>query len=407
MKNQSIILILVLIILLSSIIPITSSLEVCSNNIIYVDDDGGADYTKIQDAIDNASDGDTIYVYGGFYQERIYIDRSINLNGEDIGDTIIDGGKNGDVIRITKSSVSVSNFTIQNRSIDEVHDGISLSYCYDISIIDNNFIDCGISYGFLTPNIITYRATIKNNIVNDKPLIYLEGIKNEIIDYPTGQIILSDCDNITISNQNISNLHNGIFLFHSNNCTLYKNKITDSSKGIVLYYSIYNNISENILTDNLMGILFGASNHTIFIKNSIESNERGIYDNIYPFVAGSNSIKITKNIIKNNFEGVNLVWSTHAFIEYNNVEDNNYIGIWIGSSSESFIEHNNFYSNNKDVYPMELINTNYTIINENYWGRARIFPKPIYGRIKYREGLFNSISWIFFDWHPVKEPFDI
>jgi len=36
-----------------------------SGTTIYVDDDGGADYTSIQDAIDAASEGDTVYVYSG------------------------------------------------------------------------------------------------------------------------------------------------------------------------------------------------------------------------------------------------------------------------------------------------------------------------------------------------------
>ena len=51
---------------LTTIIPITVSSN-DTKSIIYVDDDGGADYTSIQDAIDNASFGDTIYIYSGIY----------------------------------------------------------------------------------------------------------------------------------------------------------------------------------------------------------------------------------------------------------------------------------------------------------------------------------------------------
>jgi hypothetical protein len=50
---------IILLFLLSSIIPISSSYEVSSNNIIYVDDDGTADYIRIQDAIDYTTDADT------------------------------------------------------------------------------------------------------------------------------------------------------------------------------------------------------------------------------------------------------------------------------------------------------------------------------------------------------------
>jgi hypothetical protein len=38
---------------------------------IYVDHGCGADYTRIQDAIDNASGGDRIYVYSGIYNKNI------------------------------------------------------------------------------------------------------------------------------------------------------------------------------------------------------------------------------------------------------------------------------------------------------------------------------------------------
>ena len=48
---------------------------------ISVDDDGGADYIKIQDAIDNATGDDTIRVHEGIYTESIEINNSIKLIG--------------------------------------------------------------------------------------------------------------------------------------------------------------------------------------------------------------------------------------------------------------------------------------------------------------------------------------
>ena len=52
---------ILLLFLLSTLFPILSGAEILSDKIIYVDDDGTADYTKIQDAIDNASVGDTVF----------------------------------------------------------------------------------------------------------------------------------------------------------------------------------------------------------------------------------------------------------------------------------------------------------------------------------------------------------
>ena len=53
-----------------------------------VDDSGGANYTKIQDAIDNASVGDTILVYSGTYYENVDVNKQLNLIGIEY-----DGGK--------------------------------------------------------------------------------------------------------------------------------------------------------------------------------------------------------------------------------------------------------------------------------------------------------------------------
>lgn len=67
------------------------------NTTIYVDDEGDGDYTSIQDAVNNAVNGSTIYVYSGQYNESIVLSKKINLigieneldSGDDTGKPII------------------------------------------------------------------------------------------------------------------------------------------------------------------------------------------------------------------------------------------------------------------------------------------------------------------------------
>jgi nitrous oxidase accessory protein NosD len=68
---------------------------------IYVDDDGGADYTTIQEAIDAANSGDQVFVYSGTYTEQIVVDKAIDLIGESANLVTIDGGGSGDTVQVT------------------------------------------------------------------------------------------------------------------------------------------------------------------------------------------------------------------------------------------------------------------------------------------------------------------
>jgi len=105
-------------------IPSISSIKVnktikliSKGDILYVGGNGPNNYTKIQDAIENASDGDTVFVYNGMYQESdISVDKGITLFGENKTTTIIDGLWSLVIFFIKVSNVTVRNFTLKNTS---------------------------------------------------------------------------------------------------------------------------------------------------------------------------------------------------------------------------------------------------------------------------------------------------
>ena len=59
---------------------------------LVVDQRGGGDYDNIQDGINNASAGDTVFVKNGVYKEGVYLNRSITLMGEGNAGTVIEDG---------------------------------------------------------------------------------------------------------------------------------------------------------------------------------------------------------------------------------------------------------------------------------------------------------------------------
>ena len=94
------------------IIPISannieSTFRQSSNgNILYVGGSGEGNYTKIQDAIDDACDGDTVFVFDDSspYYGNVVVNKSINLIGEDKNTTVIDGSGVGGVVFVSAVS---------------------------------------------------------------------------------------------------------------------------------------------------------------------------------------------------------------------------------------------------------------------------------------------------------------
>ncbi len=74
---------------------------------------GGADYTRIQDAIDAAEAGDTIFVRSGRYFENLQMKSGISLIGAGPSTTVIDGGGINSTI-IGAAHSLITGFTIQN-----------------------------------------------------------------------------------------------------------------------------------------------------------------------------------------------------------------------------------------------------------------------------------------------------
>jgi parallel beta-helix repeat protein len=71
-------------------------------------------YPSIQEAIKNASDGGSIYVSSGVYNERLVINKTVNMFGENSETTIVDGNGTNTVISIGMPNVNITKFTVEN-----------------------------------------------------------------------------------------------------------------------------------------------------------------------------------------------------------------------------------------------------------------------------------------------------
>jgi len=409
---------------------------------LYVGGSGPGNYTTIQEAVNDASAGDTIFVYNGiYYESHIIINRSMNIIGENKEKTVITDGSGAKILLITGNNVNISGFTIKegymgigiyststkntisnNLFTSNSKYGIYLSSNEHNTIQENIFSDCGADYGdaislqYSNNNIIygnsfsncgisvstSYHNFVENNSVNDKPLVYIEEKSDFDITVNAGQIILINSENVRIKNQNISSINLGIIVYSSNNCLLQNNTITYANIGIYVYQSNGNDIIENNISFCTNGIVFGESHNNIISNNCIFSNNQyGLYFYVEPLVFASNNNSIMFNIIKNNNKGICLISSNFTKILYN-VFTRNDKAIRIYYTKNTSINENNFIENRKDAYFNRCFTNNW---NNNYWDRFRFLPKPIFG-LKTGK-LFPITIGIEFDRNPAQEPYDI
>jgi parallel beta-helix repeat protein len=286
--------------------------DIPSGNIITVDDSGGADYTTIQEAVDNAAGGYTIKVFSGTYNEHVVMDKSLKLIGEDKNTTIVDGSGSGNCINITADNIEISGFTIKNY----IH-GVYVNSS-DGLIIDNNML-----------------------LNNDSCGIFMRYSSNN-----------------TLSN----NYFGKICLFASSNNTLSNNDLY----GISLCYSSNNVLVSNTASNNdLRGICLDHSSNNVLDSNTASNNR---YDGIL-MVASSNNLLSNNTLSNNGFRGIRMFYSSNNVLA-SNTASNNWYGIYLeGSSSSNLIYHNNVIDNYNPAY--DDIGTNQWDngypVGGNYW----------------------------------------
>ncbi|UCF49088.1 MAG: right-handed parallel beta-helix repeat-containing protein [Thermoplasmatales archaeon] len=355
---------------------------ISTSNTLYVGGSGEGNYTKIQDAIDNASDGDTVYVYKGTYYENVLIDKSINLIGEASDTTVIDGNGVGDVVTILVNWVNLSGFTINHSGV-KYNAGIKVkssnnTICDNIISNNDDAIDIWSCSGF---NLIINNAIISNNY----------GISS-----------YSDIGNDTIIGNNISLNNIGIDIHGGADVNIIDNIVNSNQWGIGLSACHNSTIKNNtILSNNGGGIGIDSiwKKEIDIIGNNIQYNKGGIWLYLVKY------INIKYNNIKNNIiHGIEILSGSLISVEINNIT-NNEVGCKLDYCGSMLIRKNNFIKNNNHTVFFWLVNITYYANYWDDWIGVKIkfpffqrFPKMI------RNGITPRIK---FDWHPAKEPYDI
>lgn len=341
-----------------------SSTPITRENWLYVGGSGPENYTTIQNALDNTSDGDIVFVYSGTYSECIHIRKEITLLGESKNSTIIEVQRVNEVVDILANYTSIVEFTIRN---------LNTSGYWIIEMLHVNHV------------------TISKTII--------DGINTH------SGIVLNGANDNMIRQNDFVRCNTAINIFssggYSKNNTIVENNISGNFSGIKITKSDYNNISNNKLVVPKYGIELYESNHNIIRNNVILDANKPIliYGTSSVHIISYNRIENT-NSSKKYDSGIMIDEGYDPYI-LNNIISNYTFGIYLKDTFNSIIEKNNFFNNTVHA---RFFNTGNSIWRNNYWGRSRILPKPIFG-VKDIEEI--RPHFFEFDRHPALKPYTI
>lgn len=271
----------------------------------YVDDDGGVDFITIQDAVDAAIDGDTIYVFEGVYSESVSVIgfTSLTIKAEGAGHSdkvvLVNPTPTGSTIGFTVYSdgVTIEGFEIADTNFGIWFEGsnnkFSNNYIHDIAST-NYWWDGGVGISLWDMDGNSNYNTMTNNVIEDieRTGILLDiawtgggtGINtgnsivgNTISNTPWGAIEVLNAEYTTINHNTISDCgaYGGVALFNaeagveSNYNTIAHNEITGTPLyGHIWIYAWAGSASYNKIHHNTAETLADWGTNNKDFKNS-------------------------------------------------------------------------------------------------------------------------------------------
>ena len=326
-----------------------SSKTISRGQWLYVGGSGSGNYSKIQDAIDASTDGDTVYVYDDSapYHEIININQSVTLLGENQQTTIIDGtGLIDSIITIYAPYVTLHNLTLENAE----REGIMIRGSH--ATISKITIQNSSGYSWIGAITVWWNEHDPVNPINHT-LIH----NNTIMRTWTG-IELTSCDRTLIA--------------------------------------------DNVLVDNVYGIDIAASFHNEITDNSISGCQVGIID----YMGGKNIFH--GNTLSKNVCGMELVCSARDIIEKNNFFNNTQHAFFMKALYLDLAVVRNMLYDHDFYFLLNYRILRPTIWKQNYWNESRILPYIIVGEAVKDPYDPTTITKRFnFDMNPAKGPYAI
>jgi len=256
---------------------------------------------------------------------------------------------------------------------NEIYDneiyGIHSLHSYNNKLRNNTMYDNKYNFRITgeLPKSFDYTHDIDtSNLIEGKSMYYFVEESDKDVPSDAGFVGLVDCENILVSDVNVSKTGSGILLVRTNNSIIKNSVVRDNLHGILALYSNYNTI-ENIYgtrnDDTAVRIEYSRENK-IFLNNLSENSYR-YGDGLELYNCNNHTIG-NNTVNENGGSGINIMVSEHCNVLSNiaNYNHNGY-GVYVGSNSDyNDVNDNILIGNDKSNIALSASQYNH-IINNN------------------------------------------
>lgn len=247
--------------------------------------------SPLQEAINNAQNGDIIELGSGVYEGDIVINKPLTIDGKDKR-AIIKGSGNSNVITIKSPNVKLLNLTIENsgNSHTTVDSAILCDSSNNVEIRNNDIKNSLFGINFKQCNL---SKIVDNNITSKDVDLGLRG----------------DAIRLWYSHENlIENNHiyksRDMVIWYSSNNQIRKNYGEYGRYSLHFMYAGKNLVENNIFRYNSVGIFFMFSSGSL-VKNNLVANSTGAFG-VGIGMKDTSDFTVTDNTLIGNARGLYL-----------------------------------------------------------------------------------------------------
>lgn len=292
--------------------------------------------------VDNANTGDTILLEPGEYEANLLIDKPMTLQG--LQGAIINGGGQGDVLRIRAADVTVRNLRLRNSgsNLTDMNAVIFIEDTAYRTTIQDNKIE-STAFGIWLQN--TEEAMISNNEIQGDPAIRSQDRGNGIH--------LFNTRHTRVIGNRVRETRDGIYIDTSNHNILRDNHLHHLRYGIHYMYSYHNEVIGNRTNDTRTGYALMQSKYLTVTGNRAQNDKNyGILMNyiLYSTISDNTVSDISHGAFMGNNNRAGPGGEGKALFVYNSqhndIHHNTFANSGIGIHLTAGSEDNQIYSNN-------------------------------------------------------------